>query len=153
VEKAVEQLLWSADLKIVSREKPELGSWFRSIKAKSSWAGDTAMTAAHAAESWLVTAQEAYITATMIQNLPPLLAALQSTRDAVIRVGALLIVKVDWVVTVHQLTAVQQFELDHNPALSSAPHNVLKALGIIDSSQTQASTTVDSGSDSSTQGS
>jgi hypothetical protein len=50
------------------------------------------------------------------------------THNACIRVGALLIVKVDWVVSIHQLTAAQQLHLDHQPNLATAPHKVLQAL-------------------------
>ena len=42
----------------------------------------------------------------MLQNLGPVIEALQPTKDAVLRVGALLIVKVDWTIVVHRLTAV-----------------------------------------------
>ena len=103
VEKAVEQLLESADIKVISRDKPKLGSWFRSIKAKAilppGASRDISASALHAAESRLITAHEANITAIMMQNLPPLLGALQPTKDAVIRVGALLVVKIEWAVT------------------------------------------------------
>jgi hypothetical protein len=51
--------------------------------------------AAHAAESHLIYAQDATVTATMLQNLGPVLLALQPTKEAVIRAGALLIVKMD----------------------------------------------------------
>lgn len=64
----------------------------------------------------------------MMQNLGPVLNALQPTKDAVVRVGALLIVKVNWVVVVHQLTVAQQFKLDHQPGLAQSPSDILKAL-------------------------
>lgn len=71
-------------------------------------ARDAAILAVHAGESRLVHAQDATVTATMLQNLGPVIAALQSTKDAVIRAGALLIVKMDSTLVVHQLTAAQQ---------------------------------------------
>jgi hypothetical protein len=46
----------------------------------------------------------------------------------VIRVGALLIVKVEWAVAVHQLTATQQLLLVHQPQLLTSPHDILAAL-------------------------
>jgi hypothetical protein len=64
----------------------------------------------------------------MMQNLGPVLGSLQPTKDAVIRVGALLIVKVEWTVAVHQLTAAQQLLLDHQPQLLTSPHDILAAL-------------------------
>lgn len=68
------------------------------------------------------------VTATMLQNLGPVITALQPTKDAVIRVGALLIVKRNWDVAVVQLTAAQQLQLDHQPHLAAAPHEILATL-------------------------
>lgn len=88
------------------------------------------MVAAHAVDTRLVLAQDVAITATMLQNLGPVLMSLQPTKDAVHRVGALLIVKVDWVVSVHQLTAAQQATLDHRPQLACSPHEIIAALNL-----------------------
>jgi hypothetical protein len=144
VEDAVVALLDSVGLEITVRGEPELGSWFLRMRAKLSGkvppelARDAAATLAHAAESRLVTAQEAQITAMMMQNLGPVLGALQPTKDAAIRVGALLIVKVEWVVGVHQLTAKQQWYLDHHPELAGQPHNILSALALPQPDASQA---------------
>jgi hypothetical protein len=101
------------------REEPlDDSSWNQADLARES----PAATAAHAAESRIALAQDAAVTATMLQNLGPLLTALRPTKDAAIRVGALLIIKVDWIVSVHQLTAAQQHELDHRPELATSPH-------------------------------
>jgi hypothetical protein len=127
VENAVEQLLAMAGLAIVSRDDPVQGSWFRSM-----WAREVAATALNAAESRLVMQQDAQVTAIYLQNLPALIAALQPTKDAVVRAGAFLVVKVDWVVAVHQLTPSQQLALNHSPQLVAAPHEILHALGLID---------------------
>lgn len=54
------------------------------------------VTATHVADSHLVQAQDAYVTATLLQTVAPVLQALHPTKDAVVRAGALLIVKVDW---------------------------------------------------------
>jgi DNA-binding response OmpR family regulator len=134
VQAAVEELVRTAGWEITDRDEPVLGSWFRRFGARtraaasSDLARDAAATAAHALESRLVLAQDATVTATMMQNLGPVLGALQPTRDAVIRVGALLIVKVDWIVAVHQLTAAQQLMLDHQPQLLTSPHDILATL-------------------------
>lgn len=89
------------------------------------------MVTAHAIESRLVLAQDAEVTAKLLQNLAPVLGALQPTKDAVIRAGALLIVKVDWVVSVFQLTAAQQARLDHRPQLASSPREIVAALSLV----------------------
>jgi hypothetical protein len=130
VEAAVEVLLSVAGLRVADREDPVIGSWFRRLRARSPVLREASEMAAHAAESRLVHAQDATITATMLQNLGPVISSLDSTREAVIRVGALLIVKADDRVVVHQLTAAQQLRLDHEPTLATAPHGVLAALGL-----------------------
>jgi hypothetical protein len=68
------------------------------------------------------------LTVVLLQNLAPLLASLQPTKDAVIRAGALLILKVNWQVPVFQLTAAQQAKLDHRPQLASSPHEIVQVL-------------------------
>jgi hypothetical protein len=134
VEAAVEDLLVAADGHIEHRDDPVLGSWFRRMRAKVSRFVDSPLghevtnLAAHAAESRLVHAQDATVTATMLQNLGPVLVALQPMKEAVIRAGALLIVKMDSTLVVHQLTAAQQLQLDHQPQLAQSPHDILSAL-------------------------
>ncbi|WP_156960427.1 response regulator transcription factor [Amycolatopsis taiwanensis] len=133
VQAAVENLVRLAGGEIVGRDDPVLGSWFRRMRARmrpaaSRLGRETALMAAHALDSRLVLAQDATVTATMMQNLGPVLTSLQSTKDAVIRVGALLIVKVEWTVAVHQLTAAQQLVLDHRPQLLTSPQDILAAL-------------------------
>ncbi|GAA4554564.1 hypothetical protein [Amycolatopsis samaneae] len=133
VQDAVENLLGFAGAEIVEQDDPVLGSWFRRLRAKaaaSPAAREAAASAAHAVEARLVLSQDASITATMLQNLGPVLTALQPTPDAVLRIGALLIVKSDDVVVVHQLTAAQQLTLDHQPHLLTAPEDVLRALDL-----------------------
>lgn len=134
VEAAVEDLLALAGLRVEGRDDPVVGSWFRRMRAgirqaaRSPAAKEGALIAAHVADTRLVLAQDAAVTATLMQNLGPVITSLQPTKDAVIRLGAVLIVKVDWVVAVHQLTAVQQVVLDHQPGLVMAPREIVAAL-------------------------
>jgi hypothetical protein len=86
------------------------------------------LTAAHAAENRLVPTQDAWVTATLLQNVGPTIAALHGTQNAVIRAGALLIVKAAGSVTVAQLTPAQQMLLNHQPDLAQSPHKILAAL-------------------------
>jgi hypothetical protein len=113
------------------------------VAARSPLGYETRIVAAHAMESRVVHAQDATVTATMMQNLGPVLASLQPTKDAVLRVGALLIVKVDWVVMVHQLTAAQQLKLDHEPQLVQSPHEILTALELRAGKLTESSEILD----------
>jgi len=134
VQSAVENLLNEVGLRIESRDEPVIGSWFRQMWAavgrgvRTPIAREGALVATHMADTRLVLAQDAVITSKLMENLPPLIESLQPTKDAVIRIGALLIVKVDWVVTIHQLTAAQQAILDHRPQLTAAPHEIITTL-------------------------
>jgi hypothetical protein len=134
VEAAVEQWLTTANVSIDTRGEPVIGSWFRSFVAslkvavKTPAGREALLTATHIADSRLVQAQDAHVTSTLLQNVGPVLQALQPTKDAVVRGGALLIVKVDWVVQVYQLTAAQQAILDHLPHLATSPTEIMTAL-------------------------
>lgn len=137
VERAVERLLATAGLRIQDRETPVLGSWFRRMVAgaqqglRSPAGREATLTVGHALDSRLILAQDADVTARLMQNLPPVLGALQPTKDAMLRVGALLIVKMDWTVNVFQLTAAQQALLDHHPQLATSPNEIAAVLNLI----------------------
>jgi hypothetical protein len=126
-----------------------MGSWSRRIEAVKKAIGTPAgqeaiLTAVHVADSHLVQAQDAYVTSTLLQNVGPVLQALQPTKDAVVRAGALLIVKVDWEVQVHQLTAAQQAILDHRPQLAASPREIISALQLTEADSPAASLSVQS---------
>lgn len=137
VQAAVEHLLADAGFGILDSDPPVIGSWFRRMRATLSDAArsqivrEGALTAAHIADARLVLAQDATITATMMQNVGPVITSLQPTKDAVVRIGAVLIVKVDWEVRVMQLTAAQQAILDHKPELSMSPRDVIGAISLL----------------------
>jgi len=135
VEAAIEALVVASGGHIEHRDDPVLGSWFRRIWAKvdvfmySPLGHEMKDSAAHAAESRVVHTRDATNTATMLQNLGPVLVALQPTKEAAIRVGALLIVKRDdSTLVVVQLTSAQQLKLDHQPQLAQSPCDILTAL-------------------------
>ena len=136
VQAAVETLLETAGLRIEDRADPIIGSWFRRMTARANDAArsavsqDAVFTAVHALDSHLVLGQDADTTAKLMQNLGPVVSSLHDTENAVIRAGALLIVKADSAVTVFQLTAAQQARMDHYPQLASSPYGVVAALGL-----------------------
>lgn len=132
VERAVDVLVQAAGLAITGRQPPVSGSWFRRMRAvlRTPVGEEVLATAAHMADSRLVQRPDAEVTAMLLHNLGPVITALQPTKDAVVRVGAILIVKTDWTVVVHQLTARQQLVLDHSPGLEAAPHQILHSLAL-----------------------
>jgi hypothetical protein len=136
VESAIEELARSAGLIITDREDPVAGSWFRRMRAKlagaaQSPAGQEALAdVAYRAELELVLRPEAEVTALLMANLASLIASLHDTKDAVIRIGAVLVVKYDWTLYVYRLTTRQQLILNHSPHLLVAPDKILQALGL-----------------------
>lgn len=133
VESTVEQYTRSLGLIVVGREDPVAGSWFRGMLAavRTHVANDpVASDVAVKIHAQYLQQQNAQNTALFMQNLGSVIASLQSTKDAVIRVGAILVVKVDWTLVVTQLTARQQLKLDHSPQLVAAPQEILHVLGL-----------------------
>jgi hypothetical protein len=135
VEAALDGVLAAAGLTVVERDAPVLGSWFRRMRAaaeraaRSPAAREAVRSAVHTADARFLQRPDAEVTALLMHNLGPLIGSLQPTKDAVVRVGAVLVVKVDWTVVVHQLTPGQRLLLDHNPDLEASPHTILAALG------------------------
>jgi hypothetical protein len=145
VEAAIEQLLDRADLQIESRDEPVIGSWFRRMQvgakkiAQSPGGREAMLTAVHAVDARVTLYQDAQTTALLLQNLGPVIQSLQPTKDAVLRVGALLVVKIDWTVYIHQLTAAQQALLDHQPDLAMRPQEIIEALQMSPGSKEEVS--------------
>jgi hypothetical protein len=137
VEAAVEELALSAGLVIAGREDPILGSWFRRmqaqlIRAARAQVGQEALAdVARRAEIELVERSEAQVAALLMAGAAPLIgSSLRDAKDAVVRFGAVLIVKRDGSLYVNQLTARQQLILNHSPHLLSAPEKIFHALGL-----------------------
>ena len=88
VERAIEAHLAGAGMQIRARDDPIAGSWFRSMRAslkeaaRSPAAREAVLTTAHAIDTRLVLAQDAAVTNALLQNLGPVLGALQPTKDA-----------------------------------------------------------------------
>lgn len=129
VEAVIESWLNASGIEIEDHGDPVAGSWFNRLKARVI-AREVAVTAAHAADARFVLAQDAINTATLGQIVAPIIGSLQSTQEAVVRIGAVLIVKFDGKIVVHQLTSEQQFKLDHQPQLARLPDEILSKLEI-----------------------
>lgn len=135
VQAAATRVLAAAGLRIHSADDPVLGSWFRHLRAA---VDNTPYSPAARGGTLTVPrtrpgqdlAQDAMITSALLENADAVITALQPTRDAVVRLGAILIVKTDGRPVVTQLTPAQQARLDHAPHLAAAPGKITAALGI-----------------------
>ncbi len=134
VETEIENLLATAGLVAFDPEPPVIESWFRRQKARAAKAASTPAgkeliaTAAHAVEAKTVQAWDAEVTSKMLANLGPVLTAIEPNNEVVLRIGAILIVKIDGSLGVYQLNASQQFALDHAPQLAKDAHEILRVL-------------------------
>jgi hypothetical protein len=133
IERALEQVLNVAEIQIVDRFLPRLGSWSRTVRLRLPWGSDAPVVdqirsiRAEDSSAKVISETSVYLT-----GLTPLIVALQASRDAeaVIHAGALLIVKVNESIVVHQLTSDQRRHLSQNPSLSERPREILEALSI-----------------------
>jgi hypothetical protein len=131
VEAAVEDMVHRAGWWIAHYDDPIRGSFLRRLWAKSGLTADElAVMAGHRVESELVRRPDADVTAMMLQHVGPVLIALQPTEHAVIWVGAVLIIKVNGVVSVRELTVDQQAWLSARPGLVAAPEALAEALSV-----------------------
>ena len=135
VQAAATRALAAAGLRIHSADDPVPGSWFRNLRAAiddtpySPAARGGTLTAARPRDR-LDLAQDAMITSSLMESADAVITALQPTRDAVVRLGAILIVKVDGTAAATRLTTAQQARLDGDPRLAAAPRKISASLGI-----------------------
>lgn len=129
VEAAVEGALKWIGLSIHHREIPLAGSWFRRMYARLPDDGTNPLPAR---PNVTVPGQAAANQeAALMTNLGKLIESLESTRDAVVRLGPVLIVKANGLLSVNQLTPAQQELLYQRPDLTAAPGEILIALRLL----------------------
>jgi hypothetical protein len=129
VEAAAEEALKRIGLLIYHRELPLAGSWFRRMYARLPGDGTNPLPAAPGttAPGQAAANQEA----ALMTNLGNIIESLGSTRDAVVRLGPVLIVKANELLSANQLTPAQQQLLYQRPDLTAAPGEIVKALGLL----------------------
>jgi len=133
VQAAATRVLAAAGLRIHSAGDPVPGSWFRHLRAavdSTPYAPAARASTLSAPRTHVVLAHDAVITSTLLRNADAVVTALQPTSDAIVRLGAVLIVKAGGKPMVVQLTAAQQARLDRDPSLASSPRLIASALGI-----------------------
>jgi hypothetical protein len=133
VQAAATRVLAAAGLRIHSADDPVLGSWFRNLRAavdSTPYAPAVREGTPTPVRTHPVLAQDAAITSTLLRNADAVITALQPTPDAIVRLGAVLIIKANGTPMVVQLTADRQATLDRDPSLASSPRAIASALGI-----------------------
>lgn len=138
VQQALSDLLESFDFEIVDSLPPIRGSWYRDFIAVSRRAltsrelGERLQKVERGIELHLVHKQQAEIDSMQGDAVAKLLTALEHTPDALVQIGSVLLIKVDGVPAVRNLTQVELRYLEHNPRLLKSPATILEALQAVD---------------------
>jgi hypothetical protein len=134
VRRAIVDFIQAHGAEIVHVSPPVYGSVFQRLAARfrrsASRVEDSYLSELikHRAEAEISLDSDARRTATLTQGLAPIIHSLQNTENAVIRLGAALIVKIDGSVVVQQLTVWQQRRLEVRPNLFKDPRSLLDEL-------------------------
>lgn len=137
VEAALDQFLEEADLETFGQETPIVGSWYRRLWARTNrWTGhlDADQVAAELERKLRIEVfdkAQATIDNQQATGAAALIAALQGEERACIRVGSILVLKVDGHILVNNLTQYQLAWLERNQLLLRDPEGLLKGLGAI----------------------
>lgn len=138
VQEALDGLLNAFDFEVVDRLPPVRGSWYQDLIATSRHAltsrelGERLQKVERGIELQLLHKQQAEIDSLQGDAVAKLLAALEHTPDALVQIGSVLLVKVDGVPAVRNLTQVELHYLEHNPKLLTSPATILDALQAVD---------------------
>jgi hypothetical protein len=157
VEAAVVDLVSEAGLEIFEQGSPEIGSWFRRSAARPQKGKTRAeverLLSERAAEieqaiSLRVTGKaQAEVDSAQGDTVAKLITSVENTPQALIQTGSILLVKVDGVLVVRNLTPQEMVHLRRNPALLKQPQEILTELqNEIDTSSTRNSAQVSGGS-------
>jgi hypothetical protein len=138
VQDALNDLLTAFDFEVVDSLPPLRGSWYRDFIVLSRRAltsrelGERLQKVERGIELQLLHKQQAEIDSMQGDAVAKLLTALEHTPDALVQIGSVLLVKVDGVPAVRNLTQVELRYLEHNPKLLKSPGTILEALQAVD---------------------
>jgi hypothetical protein len=134
VQRLVEDLLDTLDLTVEYRGPEITGSWFRAItagtraKVSGTELRERLQKLERGIELYTLHRAQAEVDEKQGSTVAQLLTALEGTPNALIQIGSLLIVKVDGVPAVRNLTQLELRHLEQNPQLLGDPGAVLAAL-------------------------
>jgi hypothetical protein len=122
VERAFIGLLTAFDLEIAETFPPIRGSWFRAFTARAKKAATAPEFTSRLAKI------ERALESAQGDAVAKLITALGSAPNAIIQIGSVLLIKVDGVPVVRNLTQVELTHLERNPALFRDPAAALHEL-------------------------
>lgn len=131
IESAVTQVLDSFDLGVTHRLPPVRGSWYRAFVARTKKVANSPELKARlekverAIEIQALHRHQAQIDSAQGDAVAKLITALGVTPNAIIQIGSVLLVKVDNVLAVRNLTQRELGYLENNPGLLREPSKAL----------------------------
>ena len=134
VQSVVTDLLSQFGFEVVNVLPPVRGSWYRAFVARlrhaatSDELADRLQRVERGIELHLLHKKQAEIDSLQGEAVAKLLTALESTPSALIQIGSVLLVKVDGVPAVRNLTQQELIYLERNPSLLRNPAAILDAL-------------------------
>jgi hypothetical protein len=138
VQETLDGMLKAFDFDVVASFPALRGSWYRNFIAVSRRTltsrelGERLRKVERGIELQLVHKQQAEIDSMQGDAVAKLLVALDHTPDALVQIGSVLLVKVDGVPAVRNLTQLELRYLEHNPRLLTSPSTILEALQAVD---------------------
>jgi len=134
VQAAIRQVIAEADWDLAFEGDGIPGSWFGRFFARSKEALTSEQTKAElrrierALEIQALHLPQSQIDAAQSDGVAKLITALANTSDALILIGSVLLIKVDGVLTVRNLTQVELAYIEHNKNLYKSPKDMLEEL-------------------------
>ena len=138
VEQALVLVLKAFGFEVIRADSPIYGSWFRTfIGSAKELAADPEVEKRlikieRAVEMRLLLADQAKIDAAQGDAVAKLLKSLENTQDALIQIGSVLLIKVNGVPVVRNLSQRELAYMEQNPALFRDPAATLQELQKID---------------------
>jgi hypothetical protein len=139
VQAAIGQIITEAGFEVAFESDPVRGSWFGRLFARSKFPITLEATEAElrkieqSLEGQISTPASAEFDASHSDGVAKLIQSLAGTPDAIIQIGSVLLVKVDGVPTVRNLTQPELAYLDRNKRLYKMPKEILDELARITS--------------------
>lgn len=134
VQAAIRQVIAEANWELSFEGEGIPGSWFGRFFARSKMALTSEQVRAElgrlqrSIEMQALDQSSAQVRAEQSEGIAKLIAALADTQDALIQIESVLLLKVDGVLTVRNLTRVELAHLEHNKQLYKAPKDMLEEL-------------------------
>lgn len=134
VQQAVTKLLSAFEFEVVDVLEPIEGSWYQALVARlrqaltSDELADRLQKVERGVELHLLHKKQAEIDSLQAEAVARLLTALEGTPSALIQIGSVLLVKVEGVPAVRNLTQQELRYLERNPSLLRNPAEVFDAL-------------------------